>query len=250
MRGTGIPSTLSSETVATVPADRARTKVGVGEEVLIEVTPPDSVTWSVSEGSVNPVSGTQTTFKAADRAGTATVKATRPDGGHCALTFTVVEPSAGIVERQPGTGIFHVRGTPSVGFLGDLFLQPADVSFQFVEFCEGAAGAVCTGYFTPQNGQVHPPSVAWMQVGPVIPGKGSKVLASDTIQGGDGGIGPPYSTGTFTWAIPWQFRVDGGPAKVFTTLNQVKSMDTAGTLTVSKGGASVSKALNDPSSGY
>ena len=56
--------------------------------------------------------------------------------------------------------------------------------------------------------------------------------------------------GSFTWPIPWYFRVNAGSEKQFTTVSHVKTIDAAGTLTISKGGTSKSKAVNDPTSGY
>jgi hypothetical protein len=136
-----------------------------------------------------------------------------------------------------------------VGFRANWYVKPDDVSFEGVTVREKRCRAVCTGYFLPQNGQEHVPG-SDVTLGPVVAGKGSPIQGTDTIQGGDGGIGPPYSDGTFTWPIPWEYQVGGGTPKVFITVNHVKTIDASGALTLSKGGVTVSKALNDPNSDY
>jgi hypothetical protein len=153
------------------------------------------------------------------------------------------------IEQKPGTKIFHVKGTPSAGFLGLWYIQPSDVSFDGVIIREKHCPAVATGYFLPQNGQDHVPG-SDLTIGPTVEGKGCLANGADQIQGGDGGIGPPYSKGDFTWPIPWEFQVGSGAPKQFATVNHVKSIDSAGTLTISKGGTSLSKTLNEASSGY
>ncbi len=212
--------------------------------------PPDSVTWSVSgSGRISPTSGTTTTFTAGDRTSTSTVTAVRFDGSSCTMTFKVVEPSTAIIDREPGTGICHVHGTPSAGFKGRPFVQPDDVSFENVEIRESLAVGVGTGHFRVVDGMVHPAGT-WVGVGPVVPGKGARVKAIDTVQGVIPGIGPPFIPGIFDWPIPWEFRVVGGAAKAFTTMNHHMEVDAAGTFTISKGGTSVTTALNDSTSNY
>lgn len=241
---------MTSQTVATTPADRARTTIGVGEVVNLSITPapPGALTWTLS----GPGNLSGSTYTAPDRAGSATIKA-ECAGCNCGKwvkTFTIFEPSGIMMEQEPGTGVFHVQGTPSVGFKGRAYIQPDTVSFMNITVKEGKVAAVCTGYFLPQNGQEHAEG-SWIAFSStVVAGKGTKDGAVDTVQGGDGGIGAPYSVGTFTWAIPWYFKVGAGAQKKFTTMNQVKTIDAAGGLTMSKGGTSKTKALNDPNSNY
>jgi len=54
----------------------------------------------------------------------------------------------------------------------------------------------------------------------------------------------PYTPGTFQWDVPNKYRVTGSGAAgtEFTTTHQLFAMtDNAGTMTVSKGGASVAR---------
>ncbi len=193
---------VDTETVATVPADRTRKKVGVGEDVELTLEPSSlsQVTWSISgNGTLSATTGNPVTFTAHDRASTPTITASY-GGGSCSVTFTVVEPSGAIIEQEPGTGVWHIQGQPSCGFKGRPYIQPDDVSFENIEIREGEVNAVCTGYFTYQNGLLHSAG-SWVPVGPVTTGKGSKVDGVDTIQGGSDNH-TPYVDGSFTWAIP------------------------------------------------
>jgi hypothetical protein len=89
---------LNWRTVSLTPTNRARTTVGVGEEVEFYFSPtlPVKVDWSTTAGSVWPTNEVYTRFTAPSNAATATVTLTygRPVTN---VTFTVIEP----------TGIHH-----------------------------------------------------------------------------------------------------------------------------------------------
>jgi hypothetical protein len=80
--------TITSLTIATSPLNRARTKIGVGEEVELTVN-PGPATWAITSGSgtLNPSSGSNTkvTFTAGDTAGSVTITAT---GSGCSCMIT------------------------------------------------------------------------------------------------------------------------------------------------------------------
>jgi len=243
---------ITVETVAMLPTDRTRTTVGVGEKVKLTYS-LGSATWTVSKGTLTSATGQTVTFEAPDQAATVTIKATG-GGCTCTLTFTVIEPTGVVMERQPGKGIQHTNGIPSVGIRTVIFLEPDTVSFQFIQISEDDCPGVVTGYFvgTPLDGIRHGSHGAgtWVPVGPTIAGKGSRVVANDTAQSGHCNFGTPYSNGTFDWAIPWKFRVGGGADKVFATVHQRFTIDAAGDMTVSKAGASGAAKLTDPTSTY
>lgn len=237
-----------SETVATSPSNRKRKTIGVGEEVNLSTNPAILVTWSISGGgSVFPASGITTKFTAGDRTATSVIKAT-VSSSELATSFSVIEPSGVVILREPGTGIFHIQGTPSVGFNGRPYITPANVSFSKILIQEGSVNAVTTGYFAYQNGDNHPVG-EWISLTSTVTASGTKVNGVDTIQGGSDNH-KPYINGGFTWAIPWSFKVGTGVAKVFATVNHVKTVDDTGKMTISKGGTSVSAALDDPTSNY
>ncbi|MGH7951301.1 MAG: hypothetical protein ACREFE_05205, partial [Limisphaerales bacterium] len=67
-----------SQCVATTPANRARTTIGVGEQVDLGFNPtlPTNAIWSTTAGDLSTNSGTGTRFTAPDRAADVTVTAT------------------------------------------------------------------------------------------------------------------------------------------------------------------------------
>ena len=242
---------VETETVATVPTNRTRKKVGVGEPVTLTLqpTPLSPVSWAIisGTGTLSAASGNPVTFTAHDRASTPTITATYGSSS-CAVTFNVIEPSGVMIEQKAGTGIRHTTNTVSCGFKGTPYIQPDDVSFNTISVHEGATNGVATGYLAPKNGEPHAPG-PWQSVGDDVVGKGSKVYAVDTISSGDY-TWTPYADGTFTWDIPWYFRVGSGAEKQFKTVLQQETSDATGRLTISKGGTSKSAALTDPTSTY
>jgi len=244
---------VETETVATTPADKSRKKVGVGEKVTLTLKPTslNSVSWTIEptlgNGTLSTTTGNPVIFTAQDRVSEPSITATY-GGASDSVTFKVVEPDDQIIEQESGTGIMHIFGRPSVGFKGRAYIQPTDVSFDNIEVRERAAAAVCDGYFTYQNGEPHLDQ-EWRTVGAVVAGKGSRVECMDIIQGGTDQH-TPYVYGTFTWAIPREFKVGTGAAKQFKIVPQKKTIDATGKLTISKGGTTVSKELNDPDSNY
>ena len=246
-------ASITVETVAIRPADRTRTTVGVGELVNLTYS-LGSATWTVSKGTLTAATGQTTRFQAPDRAATVTITAT---GGGCTstVTFTVIEPASVSMERPAGSGIYHTNGIPSVGIQAEIYLKPDTVSFQFIEISEDDCPGVVTGYFvgTALDGVRHGTHGAgtWVPVASPVAGKGSKVIAKDTAQSGHCNFGTPYANGTFDWAIPWKFRVgSSGADKVFATVHQRFTIDAAGDMTVSKGGATGAAKLADPTSTY
>lgn len=244
---------ITSETVATVPADRTRTTVGVGERVRLTYS-LGSATWTKTGGRLSSTSGATTTFTAPSRAATVTI--TAKDGNACTATidFTVIEPSGVSMRRKSGTGVWHANNIPSVGMKLDIYITPDTVSFENIEIMESDCVGAVTGYFvgTTLDGIHHAGHGAgtWVTVGTVRAGRGSKVDGTDTAQSGHCNFGQPYADGTFDWPIPWNFRVNGGSEKRFATVHQRFIIDAAGAMTVRKGGARANAALADAISGY
>lgn len=244
---------LTSETVATLPSDRKRTKLGVGEKVDLTVKPASlpSVTWQITgtpgTSGINPASGTTTKLTAGERVCTPTVEAST-SGHTLSIAFNVVEPNGAVIDQFPNTGIWHINGVPSVGFRGSPYISPFDVSFTAIEVREGAAPGVGTGYYSFLNGTPHP-NGGWVGVIPGTAARPSKWDVVDQIQTGSYPA-VPVSAGVFDWPIPWLFRVGTGAEKTFTTVNHHQETDASGTATINKGGFSATKAKADPSSNY
>jgi GT2 family glycosyltransferase len=244
------PCKITSQTVATTPPNRDRTRVGVGEQVVLTVA-PGPANWSViGQGTVNPPSGTSITFTAADRGGNATVTAT-VGASRCTITFTVVEPSGVIMQRHPGSGIQHTVNRPDSGLRTDIFFTPADVSFQNIQWRELDVPAIATGVYAPFNGVGHHPNPNPLTVDGVVPGLGSKANGIDTVYSGDPGTPPPFAPGSITFNIPYVFNVGAGAFRQFTTVVQQSTLAADGiTLTSSKAGASIAIRVSDPTSTF
>ena len=161
---------------------------------------------------------------------------------------TVVEPSDAYMIKAPNTGVWHIQGYASVGFKGWAYLLPKEVSFSNIEWREGLCTGTGTGFFAGDTGEVHPTG-SWMDVGSGNSTKGCRVQMTDTVESGP--HNSPYSAGTFTWPIPWQYRVGSGTEETFTTATHYETIDSTGAMTIEKKGAGpFPKQLNDPNSNY
>ena len=245
--------TITSDTVVTVPANRSRTTIGVGEDVSLTVS-PGPATWSVGgEGVLSSDSGTSVTFRAGRNAGTVVITAVGA-GCSCSITFTVIAPSAVFMGRQPNTAVKHTNGRPDCGFLGQFFLRPDTVSFINVEVREKNSHCTARGFFAPFNNCTHQPAAqtesAWFTMNDCIPGKGTPANLNDNIYSGDPGTGPPFTAGTMVFPIDWEYRVWGGPAQALPHFEQSHVVNTAGKCTTSKGGTSVTTNPSDATSSW
>lgn len=84
---------IKSETVSPIPANRDRTTLGIGEEVICSTEPSVSVDWRVNGGGrVSPTSGTSTTFTASKSPSMSIVHA-ELGTNDCTLVFRVVAPN-------------------------------------------------------------------------------------------------------------------------------------------------------------
>lgn len=241
---------ITSETFATAPANRARTKVGVGEEVTLKFS-LGNASWSTIAGRLSSLSGASVVFTAPDRAASVTVTATG-SGCTATITFTVVEPSSVRMRRYPGTGVKHTVHRPDVGIRTEIYLLPDDVCFYNVSYHEVDVHAVCSGVYSPFTGLGHDPHPATLGMSmTVIAGLGTKANAMDSVYSGDPGTLPPFPPGSEVYDIPYEFKVGAGPWKQFATVRHDCSLATDGvTLTVTKAGATGTVRVGDSSSSF
>lgn len=104
---------VDHETVATVPADRTRTKLGVGERVACTVVPSSvpGVTWYLAGGgTIDSNSGRSTTLTADEMASESHVQAVVANQSYT-VHFNVVEPTGETAE-----GAWCIRRLSSMGF--------------------------------------------------------------------------------------------------------------------------------------
>lgn len=267
--GTSVPChpacSLTSQTVATSPSDRARTKLGVGEEVTLTVT-GNPATWTISGGgTLSPSSGTHSsvTFTADDNAGSVTITAAG-SGCSCSnpITFNVVRPANWTMKRKTGTNLKHSAGRPDCGWKGIVYLHPDDVNFYNLQICEEDSQAVATGSYSVFNGVWHgrypPPD----RLGPWIPivshsdADGSGYGGTDTVYSGDPqasrtGSAPPFTTGNMHFPITRKWRIGGtGTAHDFPVVRQEHEIFANGRCESNKAGNPEHTMHNDPPSTY
>lgn len=257
---TGCPGcTITSQTVATSPANRARTRIGVGEEVRLTVS-PGPATWAITSGtgSLNPRRGSHTTvtYTAGDTAGSVTITATG-SGCTCTITFTVVAPSSWTMIRKPHTNLKHTNGRPDCGWLGVMDIHPNDVNFYNVETRELNSQFSGSRSYSSFTGAWHQPASqtesAWFQITQHSASNGSRVAMNDNIYTGDPGsaatgTAPPFTTGTGHFPITWQWKVGTGSAHNFPVTRQEAEIFANGRCESRKGGNTEHTMYNDPTS--
>ena len=233
---------ITHETEARTPGNRARTKVGVGERVTLKVDPGPGK-WLVSGGKLSSGTGAKVTFTAGDKAGRAAVSV-EVGGLKTGLQFEVVAPTT--VTQVTKRKVHHAVPQPNAGFVADIFIGPADVSFANVNFYELEVMAIDSGYWTAMSDKGHHPATAPDPGTTTVTARGTKLLYPDNIFSGYPGVTVPPFAGSRTWNIPWQFQVGSGAKHQFATVTQSIVSDAAGTTTASKAGASSTSAMGDP----
>ncbi len=250
------PYQVITQTVSPTPTNRARTTLGVGEQVTVSLSPPlpywvsGRVTWATTAGSVSPWSGNQMTFTAPSNASPATVTM-----GYNKIrfptTFTVKEPT-GVDHATITSTATYGNNVPGAGMHLDVVLGPTNVSFYRVQVFEvGQPASDITGqYFIYNPPGPHDTAAGANQWHPI--GYNNIIDAAaqfDTCAyfGSQYLPGPPwYGGGGFTWAIPALWSVGGtGPTNSLPWSDQVFSLGSDGTFTISKFGHSVTRTLND-----
>jgi hypothetical protein len=241
---------------------RSTTNLGLAEVADLSLTSAPAATatsvgglrWFVASGAGTLTGGDdgQATFTAGASPGSVRLELRVVSGLSAGavmstLNISVVAPNDGRMRKDP-RAVKHTHNTWSVGFCGETFLRPTNVSFSRIEFREGTTTAVATGYQASANGVVHPQG-DWFAVGAGNSTTGCQVDALDSVRTRD--RPPPYSAGDFLWAIPWQYRVGTGTPETFTIANQHSTADDSGTATIEKkGSGAFSKVPSDPTVDY
>jgi hypothetical protein len=247
---------MTNQCVATTPANRARTTVGVGEEVRLGIAgaPPGTCAWSASAGSVSNATGTFTVFTAPSNAMTTTVTVTLPGGQSLRREFTVVEPSG--VDRADLLSVYEFETHEvGAGMYCRVYLGPTNVSFYRVELMEVATNAASiTGYYAEPYNAWNPPedlrdfqANVWFQIN-----------ADNSWQhnGEDDGTdydrawwaddNPPFDAGgRLSWNYTARWKIGTGPDnKLPASWSQQVTLDWDGTITVQKFGHTVTRGTN------
>jgi hypothetical protein len=199
-------------------------------------------------------------------------------------TFTVHTPVARMVAKAPWQ---HVHGRPSAGFTGDIYFDPKNVSFHFIKFQEGRGTMVAkqtgfqgpqdmrlgtpprqlpshpSGYFAWEGTRVHAHTPIWVDIETGDSTNGCELSGSDDVYTAPNPLWPNRYDGTYgenlrgketnvpselTWPIYWRYRAeDIAQGVVAQQVKHHSTMDANGTVVTSKAGASITRAVNDPS---
>lgn len=260
--GSSSTCTITSKTVKTSPTDRTRTKIGVGEEVELTVSPgPATWAFTAGTGKLSPGgSKTKVTYTADDKDATVTITATGT-GCSCTITFTVVKPSSWKMKQKSGTNLRHTDKRPDCGWKGTLYVQPTDVNFYNIEVREKDSQYDGSGSYKGYKGDWHgnyaaPKRVsAWITITTHSDTDGSGWSGVDTVYTGDPGSGvtnaaPPFKVGKGYFPITMQWRVGTGTAKDFTATRQEDEIFSTGKCESRKGGNTEDTMWNDAASTY
>jgi hypothetical protein len=230
--------TIASQTVNAAPngAPNTRTEIGVGEQVRF--TGSASGTWSMSGGTaVGVTSGTTFLWKAPEVGGSVTITLT--NGSNTATTtMNVIAPTSLSMTKRSEDSI--PAGTAGAGMLLNVTINPLNVCLGETQLLEVPGPATnITGYFTQFSATTlkHNPSPNYTPFGD------NNTLCCD--HAALNGLSSPFSNGTFQWDIPNKYKLDGEPdssGRNFTTTTQLFTIDSAGTVTITKAGASVSRS--------
>jgi hypothetical protein len=239
---------LVSYWAASVPANKARTTVGVGEQVLVEFSPSLQMKarWTTTGGSLSTNYATGALLIAPSNAANVTVTATvkrKTDR----IRFTVLEPT-GIDHAQITDTNYYSLGTAGAGMTVTAWVKPTSVSFYRVSIMElGRVSTDATGYFANTN--VWPAEFLdhglfgagwWLPLG----------TDNSTVDlAYSGPCDPPWSLGSFSWQVPviWEVGTSIDPTNrpITWNQNQAFTIDSSGTVSVQKFGYRITRTTND-----
>ncbi len=244
---------METECVSTKPADRKRTKIGVGEEVKLTITPAtlSPINWNVTgNGKLSANTGSTVTFTANDSASkpkiTADYAGTKVD-----VEFEVFAPTAPTVTKDSELGGYPA-GQAGTGMTCQFQYNPTDVSFYRVQILEvpGPATSI-TGYFTSFSAAAlaHHPSPTWVTLGADNKLAGAvrdTAAIASPLPNGTGGF-PAWSDGGFDWVIPNKYRVIGASATggyPVGNVTQTFRIKASGVTTVTKQGTGTAASVS------
>jgi hypothetical protein len=243
-------------------------RLGVGEQVILKyLGNSKSAQWKVASGAPATALVADTTQSSATATFTAPDVSQESQTSYkvvlqlklhptapeflAQVTFEVARPSGGRLEK---VGEFHYRDAnvatrkPNAGLFGMMHLVPDDVSFMNVVFQEGDGINTATGAFSNYNGDNHPASAAdaWAQP-MVVTALGTKFDAKDKVYSAAMQWSAANNTGEARCPIKWRYKLKGAanPGKLLGTVEHYARVDSAGTVTLTKGGAAVTKQLDD-----
>lgn len=238
-----------------LPTDR--TRIGIGESVKIKANSgpnnPVMVAWQIiTNGNYQPwTAGYELDFTAPmvepEQTTSITINALSASSCLRTITFTVVPPKDVRFTYRPGLD-YHVASIASAGMGLCVTILPEDVSFTGLIVGEGSCQPTKqTGVFTQfPNNYPHP---AWPD--DVLVESHNKIPANFDFP--HFAIHPlpifGYDVNSeFEWPIPWIYRINPSDTpRQFKVSNQYHYVSRTGDATITKGGITKTKRLNEDS---
>ncbi len=213
---------IETETVVSVPQDKARTTVGVAEEINVIFYPSNiDVGWVVDNstdgGTVLPASGTVVLYKASMSETTGKL-IPMFKGCQDEISFTIKAPSSIYLEYAPNTSTNIVSATQlRISENLNIYIGPESVNFSYVDIAEGPCSGSGTGYFSSATNP-HIPKPPANVTSNLINGKGWQVAGVDHVS--TFYCNAPFAPGKFSWPIPWKYQKGGLATTQFATVDQ------------------------------
>jgi hypothetical protein len=239
---------LTSETVAQTPTNRARLRLGVGEELYLKVSPQlPSATWTTMVGTLDATTGTQVILTLDDTTGAAKKVTANYLGTTLEKEFEIFAPT-GIDHADIASTINYPVGQASAGMhLYPVVVAPTDVSFYNVWMLEvGKPATNISGYFlgNPPISHVGHGADVWFRLDEKNQWPSTWDYATLINW-----PSPWTLAGSFTWDIPAKWKVVTPVATssehTITGWNQVFSIAVGGAITIEKFNHSVTRTTAD-----
>jgi hypothetical protein len=204
-------------------------------DVYFDPVPPGTITWTNTAGDLSTNRGALTTLIAPDLANRQCTVTAETVGGTCNIDFDVLPPSG---VQFTVLGVKHTHNACDAGFHAQALIVPTNVSFYNIEISELEANVSATGCYAYMNNTQHNRWTDQSTVGSWLTPSYDNYVNTLVDYVSLSPIYWPFSEGTFSVSIPWNYRKHGATndGYLFTTLTQSTTATSAGRCTTSKNG--------------
>lgn len=237
--------TITSSTFSPAPsgAPDSRYIIGIGEKVTFKG--PEKGTWTATGGTPTSADASdEFVWDAPDKPGQWTI--TQKIGDKTgSKSMAVIAPSS--IQFKRASVQSFPPGKAGAGMDLDITIGPSHVSFGDTKIKEiGGKAHSVSGFFAKiKDGTDHEPRAGWTDITASNEGDRQDAAHAGPFGGPDD---PAFEPGSMSWDIPHNYSVDGtGDGTGLAIVRQTMSMvDSTGTMTVTKGGQSVTRKPSDP----
>lgn len=232
--------TISSKTAKRAPSGAADTRSDVGVGETVDFSASVAGTWTATRGTASGAASTRFRWVAPATAGSVTV--TLSAAGSSATKAIDVRAPNDIAMKNVGSHAAQV-GAGGACMLTEVTFLPRDVCLGAIEWLEvpGPATPITGEYFKRFSAATleHKPNTYYSVVDDKnVMERGPHNAANDHAE--VHALPGPYKDGSFDWKIPNRYKLEteaDDKGRWFTDTTQRFSMTAAGTLTITKAGA-------------